>query len=182
MARPIAPCRFDDSRNPRWRHNCRGLRRRPIEAGRSHRLDDHHLRQSFGRRQYASKGAPGYVSCMRSHGVPNFADPSSSGAFTELKNRTALQQLRVSASQLMTASHDWVHLLPAGHSQTVTLQQQPDYLRAAACMRSHGITNFPDPVFSGGDVSFPIPSSIDTHPTQFTQAQQTSTPPRSGSS
>jgi hypothetical protein len=42
-------------------------------------------------------------------------------------------------------------------------------------MRSHGITNFPDPVFSDGNVNLPIPSSIDTHSTQFTQAAQTCT-------
>lgn len=40
-------------------------------------------------------------------------------------------------------------------------------------MRSHGISNFPDPTFSNGTVSFNEPSSIDTHSTQFTEAQQT---------
>lgn len=52
-------------------------------------------------------------------------------------------------------------------------QQQQDYLNAAACMRSHGITNFPDPSFSGGRVEFPDINKIDTHSTQFTQARQT---------
>jgi hypothetical protein len=40
-------------------------------------------------------------------------------------------------------------------------------------MRSHGITNFPDPVFSGGGITLPIPSSIDTKSTRFAQARQT---------
>jgi hypothetical protein len=40
-------------------------------------------------------------------------------------------------------------------------------------MRSHGFTNFPDPVFSGGIVTFSIPSTIDTNSTQFTQAKHT---------
>ncbi len=40
-------------------------------------------------------------------------------------------------------------------------------------MRSHGVPNFPDPNFSGGNVSFPIPPSTDTHSTQFNEARQT---------
>jgi hypothetical protein len=40
-------------------------------------------------------------------------------------------------------------------------------------MRSHGITNFPDPTFPGGRVNLPIPASIDTKSVQFTQAAQT---------
>jgi hypothetical protein len=40
-------------------------------------------------------------------------------------------------------------------------------------MRSHGITSFPDPVFSGGGVSFPAPlPNIDTSSPQFTRARQ----------
>ena len=42
-------------------------------------------------------------------------------------------------------------------------------------MRSHGITNFPDPTFSGGRVNLSIPPSIDTSSRQFTQAAQTCT-------
>jgi hypothetical protein len=30
--------------------------------------------------------------------------------------------------------------------------QQSQYLKAAACIRSHGVPNFPDPTFSGGGV------------------------------
>jgi hypothetical protein len=56
--------------------------------------------------------------------------------------------------------------------QTIPAQDQQDYLHAVACLRSHGITNFPDPVFSGGSVHFTIPPSINTHSTQFKQAQQ----------
>jgi hypothetical protein len=40
-------------------------------------------------------------------------------------------------------------------------------------MRSHGITIFPDPVFSAGGVSFPSPpSGVDTSSPQFTRARQ----------
>jgi hypothetical protein len=40
-------------------------------------------------------------------------------------------------------------------------------------MRSHGISGFPDPVFSGGGVMFPIPTGMDTNAPQFLQARQT---------
>ena len=110
--------------------------------------------------------------CMRSHGVPNFPDPppSFSGKFPG----SSPQQLGVSESQIRAATVACRDLLPAVHGQApLTAQDQQDYLRAAACMRSHGITSFPDPVFSGGGVSLPrIPSSIDTSSPQFTRARQ----------
>jgi hypothetical protein len=110
--------------------------------------------------------------CMRSHGVPNFPDPppSFSGKFPG----SSPQQLGVSASQIRAATVACRDLLPAVHGHApLTAQDQQDYLRAAGCMRSHGITSFPDPVFSGGGVSFPrISSSIDTSSPQFTRARQ----------
>ena len=115
-----------------------------------------------------SPSALAFARCVRSHGVPDFPDPDSSGQFS----KEELLQLGVSDSRLRAAEDPCQNLLPAGQAP-LTAQQQQDYLRAAACMRAHGITNFPDPAFSGGSVNFPIPSSIDTHSTQFTQAQQT---------
>jgi hypothetical protein len=101
-------------------------------------------------------GLLAYSSCMRSHGVPNFPDPTSSGGIP--KQAVISAQSAVSHSQVTAADSHCAHLLPAGGlsgrpSQTVTVQDQQYYLNAVACMRSHGITNFPDPVFSGGGVS-----------------------------
>ena len=110
---------------------------------------------------------------MRSHGVPNFPDPPQS--FNGKFPGSSPQQLGVSESRIRAATGACQNLLPAVQGQApLTAQDQQDYLRAAACMRSHGITNFPDPVFSGGGVSFTIPSSsIDTRSPHFTQARQT---------
>jgi hypothetical protein len=113
---------------------------------------------------------------MRSHGVSNFPDPTSSGGIP--KSGVISAEGAVSSAQVDAAQNACKRLLPAGSSlsgkpiQTITTQDQQDYLKAAACLRSHGITNFPDPTFSDGAVHFDIPSSIDTHSTQFTQAQQ----------
>src|SRR5262249_35024431 len=45
--------------------------------------------------------------------------------------------------------------------QTITPADQADYLKAARCMRSHGVPDFPDPTFENNGVTFNIPSSID---------------------
>jgi hypothetical protein len=121
-------------------------------------------------------GLLAYASCMRSHGVPDFPDPTGSG----IPKDDVIRAFRaVSNAQAQTASKECAHLLPTGGSlsgqatRAVPTQDQQDYLKAAACMRSHGITNFPDPKFSGGNVNFPIPSSINSNSTQFNQARQT---------
>lgn len=120
-----------------------------------------------------ARGALAYAACMRSHGVHNFPDPNANGDFLSLKSET-LQQLGVTSAQMRAADGQCSHLLPPGQGgNPLTVQQQQDYLAATACMRSHGITSFPDPVFSGGSVTYPIPSSIDPHSPRFTQAQHT---------
>jgi len=119
-----------------------------------------------------SPSALAFSRCMRSHGVPNFPDPPPS--FNGKFPGSSPQQLGVSVSRLRAVTGACQNLLPAVQGPApLTAQDQRDYLRAAACMRSHGITNFPDPVFSGGSVHFPIPLSIDTSSTPFTQARQT---------
>jgi hypothetical protein len=118
-----------------------------------------------------------YSSCMRSHGVPNFPDPGGKGG---IPKEAVIQAFSaVSNSEAEKAQNACSYLLPPGGSlsgqasQAVPVQDQQDYLKAAVCMRSHGITDFPDPVFSGGNVNFPIPSSINSNSTQFNQARQT---------
>ncbi|MHB1929129.1 MAG: hypothetical protein ACYCUG_06870, partial [Acidimicrobiales bacterium] len=102
-----------------------------------------------------------YASCMRSHGVPNFPDPDSSGGISKQGVVSALQA--VSSAQAQTADNACNHLMPGAGlsgqpSQTITTQDQHYYLETAACVRAHGFPNFPDPAFSGGSVSFQIPS------------------------
>ena len=40
----------------------------------------------------------------------------------------------------------------SGSNHQISPQEQSQYLKAAACIRAHGIPNFPDPTFSGGGV------------------------------
>jgi hypothetical protein len=115
-----------------------------------------------------------YSRCMRAHGVPNFPDPDGSGQIS--KSAVISASRSVGTSQFQAAGNACEHLAPAGLGPapaSVTAQDQQYYLRAAACMRSHGVTNFPDPVFSGGSVHFTFPPGIDTSSPQVIQAVQT---------
>jgi hypothetical protein len=107
-----------------------------------------------------------FARCVRAHGVPNFPDPNSSGAFS----KQALVELGVSKSRLRAAMAPCP--FPARQAP-LTARDQQDYLKAAACMRSHGIPNFPDPVFSNGNVSFNIPSSINIDSPTVAAARRT---------
>jgi hypothetical protein len=119
----------------------------------------------------ANSQALAYSRCVRSHGVPGFPDPGSNG---QIPKEAVVRALRgVSDSRAKAATNACANLNPAGQGgPTLTAQEQQDYLKAAACIRSHGITSFPDPTFPGGRVSLSIPSSIDTKSRQFTQAAQ----------
>jgi hypothetical protein len=91
----------------------------------------------------ASTGPLAFSQCMRSHGMPTFPDPNGSGA---LPKETA-QQLGVSSSQYQTAQTACAHLLPnsGGVSQTDIQQMMSGMQSFAVCMRSHGVSNWPDP-------------------------------------
>jgi hypothetical protein len=93
---------------------------------------------------------------MRSHGVPNYPDPDSSGQLP----KGSAQQFGVSSAQLQTAQNACLHLLPtagsfqqqsqqcfsAGNCPQALVQQILTVQRKfAQCMRSHGVPNWPDP-------------------------------------
>lgn len=107
-----------------------------------------------------SASAVGYSACVRSHGVPRYPDPDSSG---QLPKGDA-QHFGVSTSQYQAAQRTCRHLLPTGGSlpeQEGRCMQNNDCSPAlvqhmmsadrklAQCMRSHGVPNFPDPTNGG---------------------------------
>jgi hypothetical protein len=107
---------------------------------------------------------------MRSHGVPGFPDPNSSGAIP----KESLQQLGVSAPGFQAAQSACVHLLPnggRGSAPAQAAQVRAKALRFSRCVRAHGVTNFPDP---GSDGHIPDPASvhIDQGSPQFQAANQ----------
>lgn len=116
---------------------------------------------SFTTGAQTTQGGPvAFAHCMRSHGVRTFPDPNSSGLFDGIKLK---QQRGASESQVRAAQSACNYLLPNGIriAGPVTRADQIDYLKGAACMRRHGLPDFPDPVFQNNNVTFNIPSSID---------------------
>ena len=83
-----------------------------------------------------------FSNCMRAHGVPNFPDPDSKGVFPP----GSLRQLGVSSAMAKSALDDCKTLLP-GQTTAPSLGSpatSTQLLRFSACMRTHGVPNFPD--------------------------------------
>jgi hypothetical protein len=93
---------------------------------------------------------------MRSHGVSQFPDPSSSGAIPKV----GLEQLGVSSARFAAAQHACRRFLPnggAGPNAAQLAQGRALGLHFAQCMRAHGMPTFPDP---GSDGRIPDPASV----------------------
>ena len=105
-------------------------------------------------------GVVAYSRCMRSHGVPGFPDPDSSG---DLPKPEVVAARKNNAPRFDAANSACSGLIPSGglnQGPTITRADQLDYLKAAACMRRHGIPDFPDPTFQNNRVQFNLPSTI----------------------
>jgi hypothetical protein len=101
--------------------------------------------------------AVAYSACVRAHGVPNFPDPKVSTNGNEVKVAIGINPSISSNPHFNSAQQACRKLLPGGgpgegSDHQISPQEQSQYLKAAACIRAHGIPNFPDPTFSGGGV------------------------------
>jgi hypothetical protein len=109
---------------------------------------------------------------MRTHGVPGFPIPI---AFRDGKPVFAVPNdsaLNPHAPRYNSANDACRPLLPNLLSgEQITAKDQADYLEAARCMRAHGVLGFPDPVFAGGQVTFPMPAGVNSHTPQFLRAE-----------
>jgi hypothetical protein len=95
-----------------------------------------------------------YAGCMRTHGVPNFPDPNlrpngkGGSSITVQVPGPAGQSPRFKGAQTACKK-----LMPAGGASSggpVAQPQRVSHLLAfAACMRKHGVPNFPDPDSQG---------------------------------
>jgi len=125
---------------------------------------------------------------MRSHGVPDFPDPSAGGGFVFGRG----SGIDPSSPAFEAARARCWKLLPGGgppapgsttHPSGQTLAR---FVKVAQCMRRHGVADFPDPrtsvpsnfgsrgVISDIDgVILVFPSSIDSQSPVFTRAANT---------
>jgi hypothetical protein len=102
-----------------------------------------------------AKGASSYqqavafAKCMRTHGDPSFPDPDPNGAFPN--NNGSLNK---SSSQFKTAAAACKKLEPGSPPQSVFQQGYRQLLKYSACMRAHGVPDFPDPVLEDHGVGY----------------------------
>ncbi|MGO9901157.1 MAG: hypothetical protein ACLP0J_16020 [Solirubrobacteraceae bacterium] len=116
-----------------------------------------------------------YAACMRSHRVPSFPDPSTSGGSVSfsLKSSFGINPASPAFHAAQTACDK---LLPGGapRSGQPSVATEAHMRAIAECMRAHGVSGFPDPTtippsgsagYSGvldrNGVSFVIPTTID---------------------
>lgn len=106
-----------------------------------------------------------YSECIRSHGVPDFPDPST----TETPNSFGIDgynfslpsNLNLQSPAYESAQETCSHLINLGtgssHNFSVVKARQAALVHAE-CMRKHGVPSFPDPTVSGGSQGITVSS------------------------
>ncbi len=123
-----------------------------------------------------------FSECMRGHGVTNFPDPSGGGGGLNLAG-TGINPFSPSFKAAQSSCRK---LLPGGgpDAHTATEQQKKQPVAVAECMRSHGVSSFPDPTSTppasaqgysimeglASNLFLLVPSSIDVNSPAFTKA------------
>jgi hypothetical protein len=89
-----------------------------------------------------------FSQCMRSHGVPNFPDPNARGDLTIGPS----SGINPGSAKFQAALRACQKVLPNGGQPTPQqlAKARQGALAFSACMRSHGVPDFPDPTFSSG--------------------------------
>jgi hypothetical protein len=117
-----------------------------------------------------TKDGPKYSACMREHGITNFPDPNSQGVITISSG----MGIDPGSPKFMAARTVCMKLLPNGGQPTPAqiAQRQQQLLAFSACMRAHGIKDFPDPSNGGLRVSVHPGSDLEPGNPTFQKAQQ----------
>lgn len=136
----------------------------------------------------ASGGLPGlqtltaqalsFAKCMRSHGISNFPDPTVHDSATSKGVGFALNPGSIDTSSPLykSASKACTKQTGFGHLTAAQIQRAMSaLLKFAECMRSHGVTDFPDPVEHGQNIGFNV-SLADHNSAQFKAAQKACQP------
>jgi hypothetical protein len=112
-----------------------------------------------------------FSSCMRSHGVTNFPDPSAGGGLS-LSPSMGVNPDSPTFQAAQRACRSLLHITPPNPAQQAAMQAQA--LKFSACMRSHGLPSFPDPQFGNGTVRLKLNASqgIDPNNPVFQAAQK----------
>jgi hypothetical protein len=121
-------------------------------------------------RRGSTPTAAAYSACMRSHGVPSFPDPNAQGKlYLKVTKGSALNP---NSPQFQAAAAACKALAPRQTTSASNAQLSGQGLQFAACMRSHGEPNFPDPQVSNGHFMMSLPKGSDPNSPQFQSAMQ----------
>ena len=95
-----------------------------------------------------------FAGCMRAHGVKNFPDPGSQGLI-QIGPSSGIDP---SSPTFQAAQSACRKLLPNGGqpSPQQVAKMQHQALAFSACMRSHGLPDFPDPTFTAHGIRMAI--------------------------
>jgi hypothetical protein len=116
-----------------------------------------------------------YAQCMRSHGITNFPDPTVQDSAARKGVGFQLPGSLQNSPQFKSAAKTCQKQTGFGQPNPAVLQaMMADALKFSACMRSHGIANYPDPVQNAHGIQMgPGPdSNIDTSSPRFKAAQK----------
>lgn len=112
-----------------------------------------------------------FAKCMRSHGVKNYPEPKA--GTTGGVRIGAGSGINPTSPTFQAAQRACQSFLPKPTPARVKAAEQ-NALKFSKCMRSHGVTNFPDPQFSGsgGNISIRIGGAgLDPNSPTFQHAQ-----------
>jgi hypothetical protein len=109
-----------------------------------------------------------FSQCLRSHGVPNFPDPTSTGGI-DINSSSGINPNNPQFQAAQKACQRYFGPRPSGAQQA---QAEKQALAFAACMRDHGVPNYPDPTFgpNGAISRGDGPSGVDQNSLAFQNA------------
>jgi hypothetical protein len=104
-----------------------------------------------------SGGLLAYSKCMRAHGLPNFPDPNSQGVIEGQSSSASggsANELNPNSPTYQAAQKACQKYASGGTTPADQTQQLKEALKYSTCMRSHGVTGFPDPTVVNGQIEF----------------------------
>lgn len=133
---------------------------------------------------YGAPNLPASVSkCMRANGVSGFPDPREGpngggvgfpgGLMMQPDGSIVVMGQPFGGPAVRHAERVCkAYMPPGGPGPTVSAAQKASALAAAACMRRHGLSTFPDPTFNGGHESLNPGPGLDPGSPAFQRAAQ----------
>ncbi len=111
-----------------------------------------------------------FSACMRKHGITNFPDPNGQGVIMIHSG----MGIDPGSPAFTSARTTCEKLLPNGGQPTPAqiAQEQQQMLALSACMRAHGLKDFPDPSNGGLQIQVHPGSDLDPNNPTFQNAQK----------